>query len=138
MEIYKNRTLDHTKPVQVYKNLHKNMWSVRQQGKIVAHTDTILLKDCEYRVGEKGRQRVIESKSKNVHAYITGFVVDEIPDETYVDDDDCHYYRIVTYNPYKLPYFHDSKDKIPVYNSDWASLDVNDEVKVLAIWEKFS
>ena len=68
------KLIDEKKSVQVYKNLHKGCWSVRQAGKVVAHLDYICLHDCNFHVGKAGRDRVRKDGVKNVHAYITGFV----------------------------------------------------------------
>ncbi len=72
---YKERTLDESKPVHVYRNLGnaaKERYSIRQGGLVVGHTDEITLADCEFKVSEAGRQRVLREGRKNVHAYIKG------------------------------------------------------------------
>ena len=72
---YKGRTLDESKPVHVYRNLGnaaKERYSIRQGGLVVGHTDEITLTDCEFKVSEAGRQRVLREGRKNVHAYIKG------------------------------------------------------------------
>ena len=51
--------IDHSRKVYVYRNLHKTCWSIKQDGLVKAHCETIQLKDCEFRVGKKGRERVI-------------------------------------------------------------------------------
>ena len=48
------------KRVYVYFNLHKKCWSVRQSGKIVDHTNQVLLRDCRYLVGQAGRKKVLK------------------------------------------------------------------------------
>lgn len=63
--------------VYVYKNLHKNCWSVRSRegetyGKVIEHAENIFLKNCGFRVGRVGQQRVREEKRKRVHAGVTG------------------------------------------------------------------
>ena len=62
---------DGSKAVQVYKNLHKDCWSVRQSGKVVAHMDYICLKHCSFKVSEKGRDRVRKEGSKSLLAAST-------------------------------------------------------------------
>lgn len=74
MKTYKNRQIDPSKPVYVYRNLHKKCWSVKQGGVVVGHTEELALKNCECVVNEKGRQKVLETGIKNVHAYIKGYV----------------------------------------------------------------
>ena len=66
--------IDYDKRLYVYWNLHKQTWSVRQSGKIVAHTDTIYLKDCRFLVGKAGQSRVRREGKKNVHAGVSGYL----------------------------------------------------------------
>lgn len=68
--------IDVNKPVQVYRNLQRKMWSVKQ-GVVRFHTEYILLKECEFVVKEYGRQRVLEEKKKNVHGFVKGKLFDE-------------------------------------------------------------
>ena len=63
--------------VFVYYNLHKKCWSLKalsgnQKGRVVAHGDAVELKDCEFKVSEAGRQRVLRERQKNVHAGVAG------------------------------------------------------------------
>jgi hypothetical protein len=61
---------------RVYRNLHNGKWSLQQKINgswlVVAHCDHVLLSNCELKVSEAGRQRVIKEKKKNVHAFIIG------------------------------------------------------------------
>lgn len=102
--------------VFVYYNLHKKCWSVKalqgpQKGRVVAHTNNIVLSMCEFKVSEAGRQRVLQQKKKNVHAGVVGFWtrLDTIPEVSAA--------RIARYNPYKYSTFVD-KDNRPVYKSE--------------------
>ena len=61
------------KPVRVYRNLHRDCWSVKQ-GVVRFHCDIILLADVTFPVNEKVRQRVAETKRKEVHAYVMGYM----------------------------------------------------------------
>lgn len=58
--------------VHVYRNLHKNCYSIRQRGKVIAHLPSLFLEDVSFHVQPSGRQRVIDSGKKNVHAYVKG------------------------------------------------------------------
>ena len=88
-------------PVEVYKNLHKGLWSVRQNGRVVFHTDYICLKKCSFVVGKKGRERVVRERQKNIHAFVRGLLCD--PRETpFIVD---YEWNPVTYNPYKSDSF---------------------------------
>jgi hypothetical protein len=90
----------------IYWNLHKNVWSVKaldgpKKGKVVAHAKTLLIENAEFKVSERGRQRVIKERSKNVHAGVVGTVVamDAIFDVSHSDTQ-------VSYNPYKSDTFY--------------------------------
>ena len=120
--------IDLKKRVYVYFNLHKKVWSVRQSGRVVKHCTHILLSDCRYLVGEAGRVKVLKEKKKNVHAGISGYVVNgsipRIP----------AYSEEVTYNPYKYTSFV-GEDEDPVAASDYAELTCTKKSrKVEAIW----
>ena len=95
------------KKVSVYRNLHKNCFSVKQGTKVIFHTHKILLKNVKYRVNEKIRQRVIEKKRKEVHAFVDGFICNSstLPP--------CHLEKVV-YNPYT-----DSTFKSSQWGSDF-------------------
>jgi len=86
--------IDLIRGVYIYFNLHKKVWSVRQDGKVVAHTKYIMLKDARFLVGQAGRKKVLREKKKNVHAGVSGYVVERVPNIP----DFC---TTVSYNPYK-------------------------------------
>lgn len=71
---FRNRKLTMAKPVKVYRNLHKNTYSITQEGRVVAHGADFTLRDCSFQVQEAGRQRVLRTKQKNVHAFVKGFI----------------------------------------------------------------
>lgn len=90
MSSYKNRMIDRSKPVRVYRNLHRDCFSIQQrayhlegcggvnrkgQWYVVAHVTELTLADVTFEVSETGRQRVIQEQRKNVHAYVHGTVV---------------------------------------------------------------
>jgi hypothetical protein len=77
------------------------------KNKVIAHTEEISLKTCELKVNEKGRQRVLKEKKKNVHAYVYGILTNEKPD----------FKKEIYYNPYITDVFLDEKKK-PVYKKD--------------------
>ena len=95
--------------VFVYFNLHKKCFSIKalegdRKGRVVAHSNTVLLESCKFKVSEAGRQRVLREKRKNVHAGVTGVWING-------DRVESHYEflsmvgRQVTYNPYKYDSF---------------------------------
>ena len=108
-EIFKNRTPEPNAKVFVYFNLHKHVWSVKalsgaHKGKVVAHTETLVLQDVEPRVSEAGRQRVIQEKRKNVHAGLVGRLVS-------FADGQLPASRAISYNPYKMASFYYKDDE---------------------------
>lgn len=101
--------IDPTKPVHVYMNLPKKVFSVRQSGIVKCHAMSVYLENAEFVVSEKGRQKVLKEKRKNVHAYVKGMVTHgkiinkEMPlDFTW---DWCYY------NPYSTEKFTDQHGK---------------------------
>ena len=90
--------IDLNRRVYVYFNLHKKIWSVRQIGTPVEHTKYIMLKDAKFLVSEAGRQKVLREQRKNVHAGVSGYIVERVPNVP----DAIHN---VTYNPYKYRSF---------------------------------
>ena len=122
--------IDKNKRVYVYFNLHKKVWSVRQSGRVVEHTKNIMLKDCRFLVSEAGRKRVLREKKKNVHAGISGYVVDSIPDIVY---ESCTH---LAYNPYKYKGFVAINDPYEIVErSDYVHMECeNEHTSVWATW----
>ena len=72
---YKNRGIDYSKSVQVYKNLNKpGFYSIRQNGLVVAHSDYMEIKATKFVVNEIARQKVVSNKRKVVHAWVEGYL----------------------------------------------------------------
>ena len=101
--------------VDVYYNLHKKTFSIRCNGKVIAHRDKVIIKNPQYIVGEKGKQRVRREKSKNVHAFVRGTLMDS-------DRDLGHYAYKVSYNPYLHDTFVRVLDGSAIHDSKWAVL----------------
>jgi hypothetical protein len=87
--------------VRIYFNLHKQMLSVQTKiegrWKVVSHVETAYLKNVKFKVSEAGRQRVLNNKRKNVHAYVCGELIGRLPDYGRFDS--------ARYNPYELEKF---------------------------------
>ena len=96
---FKGRKIDTSKQVLIYKNLHNGLFSVKQNGLVVAHVNSIVLKNGFFDVNQAGRNRVIREKKKNVHAYVKGFIVSI---NTVWENEQK---RLVTYNPYNNEHF---------------------------------
>jgi hypothetical protein len=65
--------------VEVYWNLHKKCWSVRdaKTRRILAHEHSLRLNNVRFKVSEAGRERVRREGRKNVHAFVVGEWVKE-------------------------------------------------------------
>ena len=111
---YTNNIYQHIgKKVFVYWNLHKNLWSVKdlKTGKVIGHAPLIYLRECQYKVSESGRQRVLREKRKNVHAGVKGYL-------SYNLLRHCNRVGRFTYNPYKYKNFVDVRSKQALFNSE--------------------
>lgn len=97
---YKNRKLNVNKPVQVYRNLHNGLLSIRQGGVVIGHATHVNLNQVSFKVNEKIRQRVLREKKKYVHAFVLGRVVNFDPCPMPSNDA-----LQVAYNPYKYNSF---------------------------------
>lgn len=95
--------------VQVYFNLHKKCWSIRSKAaprKVLWHVDVISIKEARFVVSEKGRQRVLRERRKNVHAYVEGKIADQTDQANFYDWFRGNAAYAVGYNPYKAETFH--------------------------------
>lgn len=59
----------------VYRNLTRGCWSVRERGRVVAHAQTVTLADAVMVVRPGARARVIRTGNREVHAWIKGTLV---------------------------------------------------------------
>ena len=112
--------IDATKKVRVYRNLHKDCVSVKQDGLVKCHATNVVLKDCKFIVSEAGQRRVRLEKKKNVHAFVEGFVVDARRTDKLGD----FYWSSVYYNPYETDHW--QLTNVPydawVDTADWADV----------------
>ena len=66
--------------VRVYRNLKygrkaRPLYSVVYKGRVIKRVRRILLSNCRFIVLERGRQRCLKEKQKNVHAFVEGIDV---------------------------------------------------------------
>ena len=109
---YKNRTIDYTRPVKVYRNLNRKgkVYSIQQDGLVVAYGNNFGLISPKFKVSEAGRQRVLKEQRKNVHAYMIGLM--------FAASGDRRGMRRIMYNPYKWDSFIDEHgDKVFTANA---------------------
>ena len=108
---YKNRTLEPGQKVQVYRNLHNKLYSIRDSRSklVLGHSPVVHIKEGEFIVQEAGRQRVLQTGQKNVHAWIEGtFTGTEFNTVPFGVIDQARY------NPKQLSSFVDSESGIPL------------------------
>lgn len=110
--------------VQAYFNLRRKEFSVqRRNGKggwvVWFYAPELNLKDVSFRVSEASRQRVIREGRKNVHAYVRGTLVKDIPETP----------TAATYNPYKYGSFVEKDTEAPVYSARFARL-INKQIQI--------
>jgi len=87
-------------PVDVYRNLHKNTWSIRSRttGRVIARANNVVVKNVKFVVQPAGRQRVLDEERKNVHAFVRGTISPISPDML----TRVAYNVQIKYNPYIL------------------------------------
>ena len=125
----KRYNIDFSRKVFVYKNHHKDCWSVKQDGLVKAHADKLEMWDCSFRVNQKGREKVLKEKRKNVHAGILGRVND-IGGTIMVGTE-------VTYNPYKYDSFVSKEDGHPISRAKKVFLRVeNKKGRIFALFDE--
>ena len=111
--------------VDIYKNLHlsrkmgRTMFSIKDRftGR-VSHYQSggIFLKDVTFHVSKAGNQRVRTEQSKNVHAYVRGWVEDFVKME---------FDGTVTYNPYIHTTFTDYSKEKEILTASYVWIDEN-------------
>ena len=117
--------------VEVYWNLHKNCFSVRscKTGRVIDHVNGINLRDVNYVVRQAGRRKVLKEKKKNVHAFVRGYIYDNLISLSKDTEIAC-----ATYNPYKYTSFIDKKYGKPIDKSDYVSLCTGYDGKPQIYW----
>lgn len=102
--------------VMVYRNLHYKdevTWSGKSMklGQVMFHLPVVLMQDCKFKVSQKGRERVLRERKKNVHAGVVGtlcpFTV-EVWSDPWVR---------VKYNPYTGPTFIRADNGEPIFEA---------------------
>lgn len=114
---FKGRSVDRTRRVFVYRNLHHNVWSIQQDGLVVAHANEVLIENARFTVGEKGRQKVIKTSRKNVHAGVRGILAHGILMASGGG------VSRVSYSPYKAGHFYHAESGKPIHQAHRVHLD---------------
>lgn len=116
MQSFKGRTVTKGQIVEVYRNLHNGLLSIRdyKTKHVLGHCETIELQGVQFKVNQKGRERVLKEKRKNVHAYAIGRYMGN--PETFNGT------QQLTYNPYKYKSFVNASTGQAVAAADYAFL----------------
>jgi len=138
------------KRVQVYYNIRRGDYSVRQSGRVIDHVTAIALRDVRFNVAPAGRDKVRATGVKNVHATVTGHIlftgrrglngaVLSLCDMSERDTETppCDY---VAYNPFKYDQFvkitsngYDGFYADPVQTADYVALLPNREIRAWGV-----
>ncbi len=95
--------------MHVWFNLHKRLWSTRTGKAPVQHVSALHLVGCAFVVSEAGRQRVLATRCRAVHAFAKGTPADLDPEPAGV---------LVSYNPYRGGTFYRKDTGAAVYGAD--------------------
>ena len=119
--------------VQVYYNIRRGDYSVRQSGRVINHVDSIALSDVRFNVAPAGRDKVRATGVKNVHATVSGYLALH----AMMKDWNCDY---VAYNPFKYDSFvkitsngYDGFYADPVSSADYVELMPNREIRAWGV-----
>jgi hypothetical protein len=132
------------KRVQCYYNIRRGDYSVRQDGKVIDHVDSITLLDARFNVAPAGRDKVRATGVKNVHATVSGYIVRHASEWARMLDIFTVPTRpidIITYNPFMYDQFVkllqcDMYSPLvpvwsPVYSAEYVKLLPNREIRAL-------
>lgn len=86
--------------VDVYRNLKTTGFSLRDSRtkQVICHAEYVSLEDCTFYVGEKTRQRVVQTRERSIHAYVQGILKSLVPLPELEGD-------VIYYNPYNTETF---------------------------------
>lgn len=65
-------TVDDLFRVRVYKNLHRNTFSLQKRGLVIAYAHNLLMTNVNVVINKAGKDRAIKTKQRNVHAFLEG------------------------------------------------------------------
>jgi hypothetical protein len=119
--------LDTNKKLQVYRNLHKNCYSVQQSGKVVAHVESITLCFADFLVANAGRLKVLKTGKKNVHARVSGYLRHPMASGRMIRESNRT--GVAKYNPFKFDSFVDANSESGLKSADVVELTAYDNTK---------
>lgn len=102
--------------VDVYKNTTKKVWSVKQCGLVIGHTDSLILENVRFKCSEKTIARIRNTNRKTPCAYVHGNILCSAP----FDDDlknalsNAKSLKKVVFNPFYFTSFVFEKTRRPI------------------------
>ena len=116
--------------VAAYWNLHKNIFSIQSRekenyGKVISHVNSVVIALPKFVVRQAGREKVLETKQKNVHAFIVGHL---LPGEFITPSNQP---TLVYYNPHKFNTFVKADTKEQIKQADVAILRLHNKKPVI-------
>ncbi len=110
--------------VAVYFNLHKKTFSIKalegaNKGRVIDYSDDVTIENATFKVSQAGRNRVLQEKRKNVHAYVIGELRSTL--EAAICGEE------ITYNPYLYNSFVTAMNKTVVFEAKEAFLICRDK-----------
>jgi hypothetical protein len=91
---------------KLYRNLHKDCFSIQKYNpekkgfRVFERAKSIILYNCNFKVNQNGRDKVLQEQRKNVHAFVLPSAYQTFEGEANVAN-----LREVYYNPYKFKTF---------------------------------
>ena len=119
--------------VEVYRNLHKKCWSVRNNatGHVLWHCNEVMLKDVDLVVRPAGRAKALQEKRKNVHAFAKGEILyTSVGNNLKIYDSYMENFKQILYDPYQYESFVYAESKEPIFKADMVHLTNKGEVYV--------
>ncbi len=120
--------------VRSYWNVHKNLYSIvcAKTGRLIQdrpHREYLQILFPKFTVQPAGRQRVLDTGRKNVHAFVIGELIPEQgPYSTYlIDSEEMNDAEIIRYNPITneaFCTFHDGYRGREVFEADKICMDI--------------
>lgn len=104
----------YTQRVSVYRNLNAKCLSVLHKQLVAGHAIAVKLENVSFRVQEGGRQTVLKTGRKNVHAFVNGTLVECSENNQALEPSGAVQ---VSYNPYKAGYFYNRQTGEPIYKA---------------------
>lgn len=111
--------------VEVYKNLRNGLYSIRslKTKRVIGHASSVFITKATFRVSKAGRTKVLETRQKNVHAFVRGI----LSDFNVIRD---HSEKPIRYNPYLFETFVLAYDSTAIFTSDYCYLGMDNRLSI--------